>query len=176
MPDFTQFKVPTARSFMPQNVDTNTPPTTARASRPVGPDEYVDAQGLCAKLLQAAPPPPSDTAQTAGSGEAGATPRPVPAMPQPTLAPVALDMSECDVVRALGPPQSINIGANERGDRRVTMVYMVPERSGTYEFTSGRLTSLERGPEPPPAPKVEKKPPKKKKKATVTAQPKQPPG
>jgi hypothetical protein len=74
---------------------------------------------------------------------------------------VGLDMTECEVVRALGQPQSVNFGANDRGERKVTMVFFAGDRSGSYLFTAGRLTSLERGPEPPPPPKPER-PVKKK--------------
>jgi hypothetical protein len=77
-------------------------------------------------------------------------------------------MSECEVVRAAGQPQTVNIGTNDRGDRRVVMTYANSERAGTYEFVSGRLTSLERGPEPPPPPKPEK--PAKKKPASAGQQ------
>jgi hypothetical protein len=96
------------------------------------------------------------------------------AAPAPPAAPgaVGLDMSECEVVRAAGQPQAVNIGTNDRGDRRVVMTYANSERAGTYEFVSGRLTSLERGPEPPP-PKPEK--PAKKKPASAGQQTKKQP-
>ena len=81
---------------------------------------------------------------------------------------IGLDMSECDVVRAIGPPQSVNIGAGEHGERQVTMMYMGNERAGTYVFRNGRLSSLERGPEPPPPPPQE---PKKKKKPVAKKKP-----
>jgi hypothetical protein len=96
------------------------------------------------------------------------------AAPAPPAVPgaVGLDMSECEVVRAAGQPQTVNIGANDRGDRRVVMTYANSERAGTYEFVSGRLTALERGPEPPPA-KPEK--PAKKKPASAGQQTKKQP-
>ena len=44
VPDFTQVKLPTARTLMPQNVDTYVPPVSSRALRAVGPGDVVDAQ------------------------------------------------------------------------------------------------------------------------------------
>ena len=168
MPDFTQFKLPTTRTFLPSNVDTYVAPTTSNKSlAPVGPADLVDAQGLCAGMA----PPPGEAAQGSDVGAAA---------PAPTVAPpavpgaVGLEMTECEVVRALGQPQSVNFGTNERGERKVTMVFFAGERSGSYQFTSGRLTTLERGPEPPPPPKPEK-PVKKKPVAKKPQAPKPPP-
>jgi hypothetical protein len=53
------------------------------------------------------------------------------------------------------------------------MVFFAGERSGSYQFTSGRLSSLERGPEPPPPPKPERV--KKKPVAKKPPAPKPPP-
>jgi hypothetical protein len=166
MPDLTQFKVPNARSFMPSNVDTYVAPTNTKATAPVGPTDLVDAQGVCAGM---APPPAADAAQGSDAG-AAAPAAAAPAVP----GAVGLDMTECEVVRALGPPQSVNFGTNERGERKVSMVFFAGERSGAYQFTSGRLTSLERGPEPPPPPKPERAA-KKKPVAKKPPAPKPPP-
>jgi hypothetical protein len=149
LPDFTQFKVPTARTLMPQNVDTYVPPVSTRALRPVGPADLVDAQGICA----ASAPPAAATDQGSETGAAPAAPT-GPALP----GPVGLEMTECEVVAAVGPPQSVNIASDEHGARKVTMVFMGNERAGTYEFVGGRLKSLERGPEPPAPPPSKKKP------------------
>jgi hypothetical protein len=157
LPDFTQFKLPNPRQLLPSNSDTYVAPASARASRPVGPQDLVDGQGLC--------PGMATGAEIASGSDAAAA-----AAPAPPAAPgaVGLDMSECEVVRAAGQPQTVNIGTNDRGDRRVVMTYANSERAGTYEFVSGRLTSLERGPEPPPPPKPEK--PAKKKPASAGQQ------
>ncbi len=157
LPDFTQFKLPQPRNFLPSNSGTYVPPASATTFKPVVPTDLVDAQGMCAGMA-AAP------AATQGS-DAGTPAAAPPAEASPVLGSVGLDMTECEVVRAIGPPQSVNIGSNERGERKVVMVYMGNERAGTYEFIAGRLTSLERGPEPPPPPKPEK--PVKKKPATA---------
>jgi hypothetical protein len=157
LPDFSQFKLPSPRNFLPVNSDTYVPPVSARALKPVGPTDLVDGQGLCAGM--AAPAPAAAQASDSGAGTAG----PPPAAPA-IVGTVSLEMTECEVVGQIGMPQSVNVSSNERGERRVTMVFMGNERAGTYDFVGGRLKTLERGPEPPPPPKVEKP---KKKPATV---------
>ena len=63
---------------------------------------------------------------------------------------VALGMTECELVRAAGPTDSIEIGANERGERTAVLTYPRGERAGIYRFTSGLLVSIERVAEAPP--------------------------
>jgi hypothetical protein len=152
LPDVTQFKLPNARTLMPVNIDTYVPPVSTRALRPVSPGDLVDAQGMCA----ATAPPPTAAAEQ-GSEQAGAAPVVPPTGPA-VPGPVGLEMTECEVVAAVGPPRSVNIASDERGARRVTMIFMGNERAGTYEFVGGRLKSLERGPEPPAPPPQPKKP------------------
>jgi hypothetical protein len=161
LPDFNQVKLPTARTLMPANVDTYVPPVSARALRPVGPGDLVDAQGFCA----AAAPAPATTAQGSEGGAAPVAPPVGPAVP----GPVGLDMTECEVVAAIGAPQSVNIASDDHGARKVTMIFMGSERAGSYEFIGGRLKSLERGPEPPaPPPDPKKKPAAAKKRTPAT--------
>lgn len=161
MPDVTQVKLPTARTLMPSNVDTYVPPVSVRALKPVGPGDLVDAQGFCA----AAAPAPAPAAQGSEVGAAPVAPPVGPAVP----GPVGLEMTECEVVAAIGPPQSVNLASDDRGARKVTMIFMGNERAGTYEFIGGRLKSLERGPEPPaPPPDPKKKPAAAKKRTPAT--------
>lgn len=70
---------------------------------------------------------------------------------------VRLDMTECEVVRTLGQPQSIDFPQADQ--RRVVLIYHGGERPGIYEFTAGRLTAVERSGDPPasPAPARKKK-------------------
>jgi len=149
MPDLNQVKLPTARTLMPQNVDTYVPPVSTRALKPVGPGDLVDGQGMCAAM--AAP------AAAAQGSDAGAGPVAPPVAGPALPGPVGLEMTECEVVAALGPPQSVNI-AGDAGVRKVTMIFMGNERAGTYEFIGGRLKALERGPEPPAPPPAPKRP------------------
>jgi hypothetical protein len=113
---------------------------TISPTTPVGPADLVNGQGQCSA------PPAAD-----------ASPR-----------GVRLDMTECEVVNALGQPQAVDFPSQGGGDqRRVILTYKSSERPGLYEFTGGRLTGIERGEEPPPA--VAKKPPAKKSKSQPPA-------
>ena len=106
LPDFDSFRAPTAESvFRPLSV-TN---VKDRVLGQVPPEDLVDAGGRCANA--GAPPPP------AGGDQPGAA-APAPA-PEPGLLPsaVALDMSECDVVKRAGVPERVEIGANTCIDR-----------------------------------------------------------
>jgi hypothetical protein len=67
-------------------------------------------------------------------------------------------------VRGIGPPESVNLSNNARGDRVAVVTYSRGQRAGIYTFTAGRLTSIERGPEPVVQPKTAKS--KKKPAAT----------
>jgi hypothetical protein len=74
---------------------------------------------------------------------------------------IALQMSECDVVQRIGPPQNIDISADARGRRLAVMSYG-GDYAGTYRFVSGRLHSMERAagapaPEPPAKKKAARK-------------------
>jgi hypothetical protein len=74
---------------------------------------------------------------------------------------IALQMTECEVVRVAGNTDRVEIGGNERGQRSVTLTYMGGPRPGIYRFLGGRLASMERVAEP-----VQ---PKKPQKTTKTA-------
>jgi hypothetical protein len=117
--------------------------------RPVTAADLVTADGQCAMTTAEAPPPPPGDASDASA--------------QPGLLPggIALQMTECDVVRRAGAPEQLQIGADERGDRAVTITYVRGPRPGVYRFAAGRLASIERAPEAPGA----KSAPKAKKKA-----------
>jgi hypothetical protein len=103
------------------------------------PAELVDANGACV---------------AAGSNSA-------PAATAPTF-----EMSECSVVQLLGPPQRIEIGANERGDRTAVMYFSKGQRPGIYRFTDAQLKSIERIGEPA-APAKPQKPAKPAKQAPL---------
>jgi hypothetical protein len=102
-------------------------------SEPAGPADLVDGQGLCAGAL-----------------------------PVASQRGVSLEMTECEVVRALGQPQSVELTPQPGGQRRAVLTYTGGERAGIYQFVGGRLSAIERGDEPPPPPPVAKKPPAKK--------------
>ena len=75
---------------------------------------------------------------------------------------MALGHTECDVVRGIGAPDSVNLSNGPRGGRLAVVTWSRGPRAGIYTFSGGRLSSIERGPEPVAPPKVAKKPPKKK--------------
>lgn len=102
--------------------------------------------------------PPGSDANALTDGAAGA---PVPS----TMGTVALGHTECDVVRGIGAPDSVNLSNNARGDRVAVVDSSRGQRAGTYTFTAGgRLSSIERAPEPVAPPRTAK--PKRKPAAT----------
>jgi hypothetical protein len=170
--EFDSFRPPdTATLFRPLSV-TN---YKDQVQGPVAAEELVDAGGRCAgafvaaepgalepgapPVVQADAPPPAQAAAPSAVSlqEAG-----VPLIPSA----VALDMSECDVVKRAGLPERVDIGANAGGERSATLSYILGPRPGIYRFTAGRLTSMERAPEPPPQPKPVKRAPKVKRAAS----------
>jgi hypothetical protein len=117
--------------------------------RPITSADLVAPDGSC-PIVQ------GQAAGTADSTTAQATPQPAPA-----AGAIALQMTECDVVRRAGPVEQIDTGANERGERTVTLIYQRGPSPGIYRFTGGRLASIERAPGSPPAAAKQKAPPKK---------------
>jgi hypothetical protein len=133
MPDPGDFRLPDRSTFVPTHSSFN---YTISAAAAVGPADLVDGQGRCSA-------PPAGNASPRG---------------------IRLDMTECEVVQALGQPMTIDFPSAAGGDqRRVILTYKTGERPGIYEFSSGRLTGIERVEEPAAAP-VAKKPPAKKSK------------
>jgi hypothetical protein len=134
-----------------RNVSIETPPLSP--DKPVTPDDLVSADGACPGMVSASGP------ANANALAEGAAAAPVPS----TTGTVALGHTECDVVRGIGAPDSVNFSNNGRGDRVAVVNYSRGQRAGIYTFTSGRLTSIERNPqavvEPKPAkPRAKKKP------------------
>jgi len=89
--------------------------------------DYISADGSCAEAAAA-----EDSSEPKVAGA------------------VALQMSECAVVRVLGAPERVDIGTNERGERLTKLLYSRGERPGLYSFTAGQLTEIARVAEPPP--------------------------
>jgi hypothetical protein len=131
MPDPGNFHLPDRSTFLPTS---NRFSYQMSRTTAVGPADLVNGQGQCAAAPGGADPAPRG---------------------------VSLDMTECEVVRNLGQPQSVDFTSQGAGDqRRVVLTYKAGDRPGTYEFAGGRLTAIEQGNEPTPA--VAKKPPSKK--------------
>jgi hypothetical protein len=114
-------------------------PASARermSARPVGPEDLLGADGSCAGasspvLAAADNAPGTPPATTASSGG------------------IALDMTECDVVRRVGAPEKFDVAANEGGERTLVLTYVRGARPGIYHFVAGRLVSIERAPDAP---------------------------
>jgi hypothetical protein len=129
-----------------RSVSIETPPLSPNT--PITAQDLVSADGGC---------PGTAGANALADGAAGAP-------PPSTTGTVALGHTECDVVRGIGAPDNVNFSNNPRGDRVAVVTYSRGQRAGIYTFTAGRLTSIERGPEPVAQPKAAK--PKKKPAAT----------
>lgn len=124
-----------------------TPPLSA--TKPVTQDDLISSEGACPGV---APTGPSDANALQDNGQ-------VPSAP---VAPVALGHTECDVARSLGTPNSVNLSRNSRGDRVANIVYLQGPRAGSYTFTAGRLTMIERVDTPAPVKPAKSVKPKKR--------------
>jgi hypothetical protein len=135
-----------------KNVSIETPPLTS--DKPVTPDDFVSVDGQCPGM--APPGAPADANALTDGATAASRP-----------GAVALGHTECDVVRGIGAaPDNVSLSSNARGDRVAMLSYSRGSRPGIYTFTAGRLSSVERGPEPAGQPKTAK--PKAKKKPAAT--------
>jgi hypothetical protein len=136
-----------------KSVSIETPPLTP--DKPVGSEDLVSADGACPGMASA-----GVAANANASSDSGAAPAPAVA-----TGTVALGHTECDVVRGIGAPGSVNISQNPRGERVAVINFSQGARAGIYTFTAGRLTSVERGAEPAGDPRASKS---KKKKPAAT--------
>jgi len=101
--------------------------------RPVTANDLVGPQGQC--------PPDPLVAGSPPAGEEGSVPQ--------VQGGIALQMTECDVVRRAGTPDNVQVGSNDRGEREAVLTYASGVRSGVYRFASGRLYSIEGAPGAP---------------------------
>ena len=133
-----------------RSISIDTPPLTPEKA--VAAEDLVSAAGACPGM--APPGGTPDGANALAEGAAGAAPA--------AGGTVALGHTECDVVRGVGAPDNVNLSNNPRGDRVAVINYSKGQRAGIYTFTSGRLTSVERGADPVAPPKTAKSKAKKK--------------
>lgn len=118
-----------------KNVSIETPPLTP--DKPVAPDDLISADGLCTGM---APP--------IGAGGSGAPSDNATAAPPTATGTVALGHTECDVTRGIGvAPDHVSLSNNPGGDRVAVLTFLRGPRAGTYTFSAGRLSSIERAPE-----------------------------
>jgi hypothetical protein len=120
------------------------------ALRSVTAADLVNQDGQCPAASEQAG---SSADSTAGGGVASA------------VGGIALQMTECEVVRRAGPLEKVEFGANERGERTAVLTYPKGPSPGVYRFVAGRLVSIDRAPAPPPAPAAKSQKPAAKKPA-----------
>jgi hypothetical protein len=123
------------------------PGPAASAPGPAAPD------GVAAAPAQDPINPRSNQALyfTAGpqTGPGGAAPGAMPPEVRSGPRGIALAMTECQVVSVAGYTNQVEISANERGERLVTLTYLSGDRPGIYRFRGGRLVNMERVAEAP---------------------------
>lgn len=134
-PDTESFRAPDVAALFAQRTVSN---YKDKVLPPVSPEDLVDASGRCAAAMVPA---------AAGDPSQGSVSLPQAGVPMIPSA-IALEMSECDVVKRAGFPERTEIGSNEAGERTVTLTYINGQRPGIYTFRAGRLASMERAPEP----------------------------
>jgi hypothetical protein len=150
--DITSIRLlPKADAFVPDSLAIASAPRSTEL-RPVTAEDLVDQQGQCASTGR-------DAAVVAAAQPDGSSPA-APVM----RGGIALQMTECEVVRRAGAPDQSELGTTDRGERSLVLTYNHGPRPGIYRFAGGRLSSIERTQEQPapPAPAKPKKPAAKK--------------
>jgi|SRR5215475_12623283 len=137
-----------------RSVSIETPPLTP--DKPVTAEDLVSAEGAC----------PGMTAPADANASTAAPPADAP--PVASGGTVALGHTECDVVRGIGAPDSVNLSNNPRGDRVAVVTWKHGARAGIYTFTAGRLSSVEKGADEEPMPAAAKPKGRAKKKPAAT--------
>jgi hypothetical protein len=137
-----------------KNVSIETPPLTP--NKPVTPDDLISADGLCPGM---APPIGAGESSALSDGAAGAPTTPAAA---PATGTVALGHTECDVTRGIGAPDNVSLSNDPGGQRIAVLTFLKGPRAGIYTFKAGRLSSIEKAPEPVAPPKPERRVKKKK--------------
>lgn len=117
--------------------------------------------------LSVAPAAASDLVAADGTCQGGGAADAATAGPDAAAAPpppgIGLMMTECQLVAAAGPPDNVEIGAGQSGERTAALTYLKGERAGIYRFVEGRLKVIDGV--PAPAKPTPKKPVRKRKRA-----------
>lgn len=150
IPETESFRAPELSNFFTMRSVTS---YKEKILPPVAPEDLVDASGRCAG--GAVPAGGAD-----GQPGRGAVSLPQAGVPMIPSA-IALEMSECDVVKRAGFPERVQVGTNEAGERNVTLTYINGQKPGIYTFRAGRLASMERAAEPAAPAKKNTKPVKR---------------
>jgi hypothetical protein len=117
---------------------------------PVTAADLVGPDGRCAFAPAAAPSHPEPVA-TAPAPAAAPAEQPINPRSSQALYFTAGPEANRGVAAAQpgGNTDRVEIGADERGERAVTLTYLTGARPGIYRFRGGRLVSMERVAEPP---------------------------
>jgi len=115
-----------------RNVSIETPPLTPE--KPVTAEDLISADGQCPGMA----PPSAASAMAEGPGAA----------PPAQGGHVALGHTECDIARGAGAPDNVNLSTGSGGERIAVLTYAKGPHAGIYTFRAGRLSSIERLPEP----------------------------
>jgi hypothetical protein len=113
--------------------------------RAVQGSDLVGADGRCAD--DAAMPSGALHFQAGPDASRGGTPSQAPASPAATTRGIGLGMTECEVVKAAGQTDRVEISADEGGGRRVVLSYPRGDHADVYQFQNGRLKSIQRTPQ-----------------------------
>ncbi len=165
-----------------------------KTKKPVAPEDLVAADGACPPAAPEPQPPAAASPANGGAAGAGnggnsgqpattasAAPEPPPDRLEPGPAGsrsspggfpsgggVALGMTECQVVRRAGHPQTVTIGAAASGERTAVVTYVAGNWPGVYHFEAGRLKEIDQVPQAA-APEKPQKGKKKKRAPAKTA-------
>lgn len=142
-----------------KNVSIEAPPLTP--DKPVTPDDLISADGLCPGMA-----PPIGAGESSALSDSAAGGPTTTAPTAPLTGTVALGHTECDVTRGIGAPDNVSLSNNPHGDRVAVLTFLHGPRAGIYTFTAGRLSSIEKAPEPVASPRPERRAKKKKGAAT----------
>ena len=112
----------------------------AMPSGPVSPEDEVDAAGRCNVPATAQ----TEIAVGTVAGDLGTTTSAAPAAQAVAPGGISLGMTECQVVSHAGQPGQVDIGADDKGNRKVVLTYMNGPWPGIYTFAAGRLKVVDR--------------------------------
>jgi hypothetical protein len=135
-------------------------PPDVIGSGPVSPEDEVDAAGRCG----IAQTPQAEGSAGTVAGNPGAAASALPTEQGVVPGGIALGMTECQVVAHAGQPGQVDVGAGDKGERKVVLTYMSGPWPGVYTFAAGRLKVIDRVTQPEPA-----KPARKKARSSRTA-------
>ena len=121
--------------------------------RAITAEDLVSADGQCA----------AQSAEVATAGD--------PVLPPgtPTMqGGIALQMTECDVVRRSGLAEKVDLGTGANNERTAVLTFTRGPHPGVFRFAAGRLVAMERLPGPPAAAPKQKVAPTLNKRPTGT--------